>query len=63
MSSKKFLESQVFRSHKFSRKLSPAVCIYSNQELLAVKLVLEEWHHWLEGTHHPFTFLINHKNL
>lgn len=24
------------------------------QELLVVKLVLEEWHHWLDGTTQPF---------
>lgn len=27
-----------------------------NRELLAVKLVLEEWWQWLEGTVHPFSF-------
>ena len=35
----------------FSRKLSPAECNYDvgNRELLAVKLALEDWRHWLEG--------------
>ncbi len=34
-----------------------------NRELLAMKLALEEWWHWLEGTTHPFTVLTDHKNL
>ena len=34
-----------------------------NRELLAVKLALEEWRHWLEGARHPFTVLTDHKNL
>lgn len=49
----------------FSRKLNPAEVNYDigNRELLAVKLALEEWRHWLEGAHHPFTVLTDHKNL
>lgn len=40
----------------FSKKLLPAEQTYdiANHELLAVKLPLENWHHWLEGTAHPF---------
>ncbi|KAK3567220.1 hypothetical protein QTP86_014212, partial [Hemibagrus guttatus] len=40
----------------FSRKLNPAEVNYDigNRELLAVKLALEEWRHWLEGARHPF---------
>ncbi|KAK3546814.1 hypothetical protein QTP86_003082 [Hemibagrus guttatus] len=34
-----------------------------DRELLAVKLALEEWQHWLEGAKHPFHVLTNHKNL
>jgi hypothetical protein len=34
-----------------------------NQELLAVKLALEEWRHWLEGAKEPFVILTNHWNL
>jgi hypothetical protein len=34
-----------------------------NWELLAVKLALEEWRHWLEGSEHPFTVWTDHKNL
>lgn len=40
----------------FSQRLSPAEMNYGigNRELLAVKLTLDEWHHWLEGTKQPF---------
>ncbi|KAL0172961.1 hypothetical protein M9458_033272 [Cirrhinus mrigala] len=49
----------------FSRKFNPAEANYDigNRELLAVKLALEEWRHWLEGAWHPFTVLTDHKNL
>uniref|UniRef100_A0A8C7WRQ0 Gypsy retrotransposon integrase-like protein 1 n=1 Tax=Oryzias sinensis TaxID=183150 RepID=A0A8C7WRQ0_9TELE len=49
----------------FSRKLSPAERNYDvgNRELLAIKLALEEWRHWLEGAHHPFIVWTDHKNL
>ena len=49
----------------FSRRLSPAERNYEigNQELLAVKLALEEWRHWLEGTKQPFLVWTDHKNL
>ncbi|KAI2645796.1 Transposon Tf2-8 polyprotein [Labeo rohita] len=48
----------------FSRKLSPAEQNYvGNRELLAIKLALEERHHWLEGAAHQFTIITDHKNL
>uniref|UniRef100_A0A3P9MBI2 Gypsy retrotransposon integrase-like protein 1 n=1 Tax=Oryzias latipes TaxID=8090 RepID=A0A3P9MBI2_ORYLA len=49
----------------FSRKLSTAEKNYDvgNHELLAIKLALEEWRHWLEGAEHPFIVWTNHKNL
>ncbi|KAI3364400.1 hypothetical protein L3Q82_010825 [Scortum barcoo] len=49
----------------FSRRLSPAEKNYDigNQELLAVKLALEEWRHWLEGSKQPFLVWTDHKNL
>lgn len=42
--------------------LSPAKRNYNigNHELLAVKAVLEEWGHWLEGARHAFTVLTDH---
>ncbi|KAI2653584.1 Transposon Tf2-9 polyprotein [Labeo rohita] len=48
-----------------SRKLSPAEQNYDvgNRELLVIKLALEEWRHWLEGSKHPFTIITDHKNL
>lgn len=49
----------------FSRSLSAAERNYSigDRELLAVKLALEEWRHWLEGAEHPFMVWTDHKNL
>ena len=49
----------------FSRRLNPAEWNYDvgNRELLAVKLALEEWRHWLEGAEHPFIVWTDHKNL
>lgn len=49
----------------FSRKMLPAERIYDvgNKELLAIKLALEEWFHWLEGSEQPFVVWIDHKNL
>ncbi|KAK3575091.1 hypothetical protein QTP86_020705 [Hemibagrus guttatus] len=49
----------------FSRKLSPAEANYDigNRELLAIKLALEEWRHWLKGAKHLFVVLTDHKNL
>ncbi|KAL0162053.1 hypothetical protein M9458_041449, partial [Cirrhinus mrigala] len=49
----------------FSHKLSPAEKNYDvgNRELLAIKLALEEWRHWLEGACNPFVILTDHKNL
>ncbi|KAF7699157.1 hypothetical protein HF521_003899, partial [Silurus meridionalis] len=31
-------------------------------ELLAIKLPLDEWRHWLEEAEHPFTVVTDHKN-
>lgn len=49
----------------FSLCLSPAERNYDigNRELLAVKLALEEWWYWLEGTKEPFMVWTDHKNL
>ncbi len=49
----------------FSHRLSSAEHNYDigNRELLAVKLALEEWRHWLEGSGVPFIVWTDHKNL
>ncbi|KAM9365023.1 uncharacterized protein KZ484_011249 [Pholidichthys leucotaenia] len=49
----------------FSLRLSPAEQNYSigDRELLAVRLALEEWRHWLEGAFQPFVVWIDHRNL
>lgn len=49
----------------FSRRLSPAEKNYDvgNRELLAVKMALEEWRHWLEGAEQQFLVWTDHKNL
>ncbi|KAL4007857.1 hypothetical protein ACER0C_001709 [Sarotherodon galilaeus] len=49
----------------FSRRFSSAERNYDvgNRELLAVKLALEEWRHWLEGAVHPFVIWTDHRNL
>lgn len=49
----------------FSRKLIPAKANYDvrKRELLLIKEAFEEWRHWLEGAHHPFQVITDHKNL
>ncbi|XP_067231400.1 uncharacterized protein brd8a isoform X2 [Chanodichthys erythropterus] len=49
----------------FSHRLSPAERNYDigNRELLAVRLALGEWRHWLEGSTQPFLVWTDHKNL
>uniref|UniRef100_A0A3P9MH64 Gypsy retrotransposon integrase-like protein 1 n=2 Tax=Oryzias latipes TaxID=8090 RepID=A0A3P9MH64_ORYLA len=49
----------------FSRKLSPTEQNYDvgNRELLAIKLALDEWRHWLEGAEQQFIIWTDHKNL
>ncbi|KAI4905114.1 hypothetical protein NFI96_020918 [Prochilodus magdalenae] len=46
-------------------RLTPAERNYDvgDRELLAIKLALEEWRHWLEGAEHPFVVWTDHKNL
>lgn len=34
-----------------------------DRELLTIKLALEEWMDWWEGSQHPFMVLTDHKNL
>ena len=48
-----------------SHRLTPTEHNYDvgNRELLAVKMALEEWRHWLEGSSVPFLVWTDHKNL
>lgn len=49
----------------FSHRLSPAERNYDvgNRELLAIRLALGEWRHWLEGAPVPFIVWTDHRNL
>ncbi|KAL0192325.1 hypothetical protein M9458_010621, partial [Cirrhinus mrigala] len=49
----------------FSHRLSPTERNYDigDRELLAVRLALGEWRHWLEGAALPFLVWTDHKNL
>ncbi|KAL4007989.1 hypothetical protein ACER0C_001841 [Sarotherodon galilaeus] len=52
------LEGKLHPCVFFSRRLSQAERNYDvgDRELLAIKLALEEWRHWLEGSEHPVLF-------
>ncbi len=56
---------KIFPCVLFSRKLNTAERNYDvgNKELLSIKAALAEWRHWLEGAHHPFQVITDHKNL
>ncbi|KAI3366891.1 hypothetical protein L3Q82_009534 [Scortum barcoo] len=43
--------------------LQRSIMMSVNRELLAVKMALEEWRHWLEGSTQPFVVWTDHKNL
>ncbi len=49
----------------FSRRLTSTQSNYDigNRELLAIKMSLDEWRHWLEGAKHPFLIWTGHRNL
>lgn len=49
----------------FSRKLTSSERNYDvgNRELLAMKVAIEEWRHWLEGALYPFIIPTDNKNL
>ncbi|KAG1952394.1 retrotransposable element [Pimephales promelas] len=52
-------------SRLYSHRLSPAERNYDvgNRELLAIRLALGEWRHWLEGASVPFIVWTDHRNL
>jgi hypothetical protein len=61
----KVIPERLYQCAYYSKKLSPAERNddVSDQELLAVKMALEEWRHWLEGAKDPFIILTDHRNL
>ena len=48
-----------------SKSLSPVERNYEihDTEMLAIVHALEEWHHYLEGAHHPIEIWTDHKDL
>ncbi len=65
LSQRSLCDGKVHPCAFFSRRLSPAERNYDigNKELLAVRLALGEWRHWLEGSAQPFLVWMDHKNL
>lgn len=65
LSQQSYMDQKLHPCAFFSRRISAAERNYdvSNRELLAVKLTLEEWKHWLEGASQPFLVGTDHKNL
>lgn len=59
------LDNKIHPCAFLSRRLSSAERNYDvgNRELLAVKVALDEWRHWLEGAELPFIVWTDHKNL
>uniref|UniRef100_A0A8C4ZXL3 Gypsy retrotransposon integrase-like protein 1 n=1 Tax=Gadus morhua TaxID=8049 RepID=A0A8C4ZXL3_GADMO len=65
LSQKSGADQKVHPCAFYSHKLTPTERNYDigDRELLAVKLALEEWRHWLEGAKEPFLVWTDHKNL
>lgn len=65
LSQRSSVDNKIHPCAFFSRRLSPAERNYNigDRELLAIKLALEEWRQWLEGTPQPFLVWTDHKNL
>ncbi|KAI4900897.1 hypothetical protein NFI96_007222 [Prochilodus magdalenae] len=65
LSQRSGLKGQLHPCAFFSHRLTPTERNYAvgDRELLAVKLALEEWRHWLEGANHQFLVWTDHKNL
>ncbi|KAI2657893.1 Transposon Tf2-6 polyprotein [Labeo rohita] len=59
------LDNRIHPCAFFSHRLSPAERNYDvgNRELLAIRLALGEWRHWLEGAALPFLVWTDHRNL
>ena len=58
-------DCQLYPITFISTSLTKSQLKYSiyDKELLAIKVALEEWRHYLEGARHPFTIYTDHKNL
>lgn len=58
------LDGKVHPCAFFPHRLSPAEYNYDtgNRELLAIRLALGEWRHWLEGSSVPFIVWTDHRN-
>lgn len=65
LSQRSTVDGKVHPCAFFSHKLSPSERNYDvgNRELLAVRLALEEWRQWLEGSSVPFVVWTDHRNL
>ncbi|KAJ8354748.1 hypothetical protein SKAU_G00223150 [Synaphobranchus kaupii] len=65
LSQRAALDNKLHPCAFFSRRLTPAERNYDvgDREVLAIKLALEEWRHWLEGAGNPFIVLMDHHNL
>ncbi|CAM4463975.1 unnamed protein product [Leuciscus chuanchicus] len=65
LSQRSSLDDKVHPCAFFSHRLSPAERNYDvgNRELLAIRLALGEWRHWLEGASVPFIVWTDHRNL
>ncbi len=65
LSQRSFSDEKIHPCSFFSHRLTLTERNYDigNRELLAVKLALEEWRHWLEGAGFPFIVWTDHKNL
>lgn len=65
LSQRSLLDDCVHPCAFFSHRLLPAERNYTvgNRELLAIRLALGEWCHWLEGAVQPFVVWTYHRNL
>ncbi len=65
LSQRSSLDNKVHPCAFYSHRLSSAEHNYDvgNRELLAIRLALVEWRHWLEGASVPFIVWTDHQNL
>ncbi len=65
LSQRSSLDDKIHPCAFYSHLLSPAERNYDvgNRELLAIRLALGEWRHWLEGASVPFIVWTDHQNL